>query len=210
MHDDDHHWLKHGSTSSGEVREVYDAWADDYDETLQGWDYRAPAQAAEMLCAAIPADAVVFDAGCGTGLTGLALRAAGFTGLIDGVDLSPVSLREAEKHGVYRSLVEADLQALPLPIRDNTYDALLCVGVLTYVPDSEAILREFARLVRPGGHVLITQREDLFEERGYRALFDTIGDVISGVTISEPRLYLPNNPDFGHDIKVVFAMMQVT
>jgi predicted TPR repeat methyltransferase len=93
MHDaGDHDWLKQGSTSSGEVRKIYDDWAASYDKTLERWDYRAPAQAAELLRAAIPAGSVLLDAGCGTGLTGLALRAAGFVGPIDGVDLSPASL----------------------------------------------------------------------------------------------------------------------
>ena len=209
MHDEDHHWLKHGSTSSDEVREVYDAWAEEYDETLGGWDYRAPGEAADMLRGAIPPDAEILDAGCGTGLTGLALRQAGFSGPIDGIDLSPVSLRKAERHGVYRALREVVLQSLPLPIPDNAYDAVLCVGVLTYVPDGEGILREFVRVVRPGGRVLVTQRDDLFEARGYRAIFERLAGSVGTVTVSEPRLYLPNNPDFADRIKVVFASMTV-
>lgn len=59
----DHDWLKQGSTSSGAVREIYDDWAGHYDETLKSWGYDAPVQAAEMLRAAVPADAVVLDAG---------------------------------------------------------------------------------------------------------------------------------------------------
>jgi ubiquinone/menaquinone biosynthesis C-methylase UbiE len=210
MHEqDDHHWLKHGSTTSSEVRDVYDEWADSYDETLEDWDYRAPAKAAGMLRAVLPAEAALLDAGCGTGLTGLALRAAGFTGPIDGIDLSPVSLGLARRHGVYRNLSVVDLQALPLPIPDDSYDALLCVGVMTYVPDGEGVMREFARVVRPGGHILVTQRDDLFHERGYAAMFERLAEVIGDVTISKPLPYLPDNPDFGEDIKVIYATMQV-
>jgi len=76
MHDTGNHgWLKQGSTSSGEVKKIYDDWADSYDKTLESWDYRAPAHAAELLRAAIPADSVLLDAGCGTGLAGLEHRA---------------------------------------------------------------------------------------------------------------------------------------
>ena len=209
MQDDDHHWLKDGSTTSDEVRAVYDEWADTYDETLASWDYRAPAEAARMLRAELSADAAILDAGCGTGLTGAALRAAGFSGPIDGIDLSPVSLKEAQTHKVYRDLSVVDLQALPLPIRDNAYDGVLCIGVMTYVPDGEGILREFARVVRPGGRVLITQRDDLFRERGYAEMFDRAADVVGDVRLSEPQPYLPGNPDFGENIKVIFAMMTV-
>ncbi len=211
MHDaEDHDWLRQGSTSSGEVRKIYDDWAASYDETLESWNYRAPAQAAELLRAAIPAGSGLLDAGCGTGLTGLALRAAGFVGPIDGVDLSPSSLREAEKHGVYRTLTAMDLQTLPLPIPDDAYAAVICVGVLTYIPDSEGVLREFARLVGSGGRILITQRDDLFHERGYGATFGNLADVVGDVTVSDPLPYLPDNPDFGEEIGVIYAMMKAS
>jgi predicted TPR repeat methyltransferase len=211
MHDTgDHDWLKQGSTLSGEVREIYDDWAGSYDETLESWDYRAPAQAAEMLRAAIPAGSVLLDVGCGTGLTGLALRAAGFVGPIDGIDLSPASLKEAERHDVYCSLTAIDLQTLHLPIADDAYDALLCVGVLTYIPDSEGVLREFARVVRSGGRILITQRDDLFRERGYSAMFEKLADVVGDITVTDPLPYLPNNPEFGDEINVIYSMMTVS
>lgn len=210
MHDsEDHHWLKQGSTSSSEVRKIYDDWAGSYDETLKGWDYRAPAQAAQMLRAVMPAQSTLLDAGCGTGLTGLALRSAGFVGAIDGIDLSPTSLREAEGRGVYRSLSAVDLQEFPLAIADDAYDGLLCIGVLTYIPDGEGIMREFARVVRPGGRILITQREDLFAERGYGSMLERLAGIIGDVTITDPQPYLPLNPDFGAEIKVIYVMMQV-
>lgn len=208
MHDtSDHDWLKQGSTSSGEVKEIYDDWAGSYDEALENWDYRAPASAAEMLRAAVPAESALLDAGCGTGLTGVALRAAGFVGPIDGVDLSPASIRQAQPRGVYSSLTAMDLQKHPLPIPDDAYDALLCVGVMTYIPDGEGLLREFARVVGSGGRILITQRDDLFHERDCSAMFGKLADVVGDVTVTDPRPYLPNNPDFGAEIKVIYAMM---
>jgi predicted TPR repeat methyltransferase len=205
----DHDWLKQGSTSSAEVGEIYDGWAAEYEETLAQWDYRAPVQAAALLRAAVPDGAALLDVGCGTGLTGAALRATGFTGPLDGIDLSPASLKEAEKHGVYRRLTAMDLQSLPLPLTEDVYQAVICVGVLTYIPDGEGVLREFARLVAPGGQILITQREDLYRERGYAALFDALADVVGDVAITGPLPYLPDNPDFGTAIGVVYAMMTV-
>jgi predicted TPR repeat methyltransferase len=207
---EEHDWLKQGSTSSGEVRKIYDDWAGSYDETLESWDYRAPTQAAEMLRDATPAGSILLDVGCGTGLTGLALRLAGFVGPIDGIDLSSTSLREAERHDVYRSLTAVDLQTLPLPILDDTYDALLCVGVLTYIPDSESVLREFARGVRSGGQILVTQRDDLFRERGDSRMFERLSDIIDDIKVTEPLPYLPNNPDFGDEIRVIYSIMTVS
>ena len=125
---DDHSWLKSGSTSSADVKRAYDDWADSYDETLESWDYRAPRQAAAYLRDDVASDAVILDAGCGTGLTGLALREAGFDGPIDGIDLSAESLNEAEKRGIYRNLTAVDLQSTPLPVPADRYDALICIG----------------------------------------------------------------------------------
>ncbi|MFP6746933.1 MAG: class I SAM-dependent methyltransferase [Alphaproteobacteria bacterium] len=208
---DDHDWLRQGGTSSADVAKSYDDWAVTYNETLAEWDYRAPGDAARLLRTTAPSDAVILDAGCGTGLTGAALRAAGFRGPIDGLDLSPASLEEAEKQGVYRDLRQANFQSLPLALAGNSYDALICVGVLTYVPDSAGILAEFARLVRPGGTVLATQRDDLFTERRFGETLASLASsgLIANLTITEPQPYLPANPDFGDAIKVIHATMSV-
>ncbi len=208
---DDHSWLKQGSTSSGEVAKTYDAWAVTYDDTLADWDYRAPRQAAHLLWTGMPQASAILDAGCGTGLGGAALRAAGFAGPIDGLDISLSSLRQAEKRGVYRNLETASLQSLPLDIPCGTYDALVCVGVLTYVPDSEGVLREFARVVRSGGTLVLTQRDDLFVERDFGAVVKGLAraGVFADIAISEPQPYLPDNPDFGPDIRVIYVTLAV-
>ncbi|MBL6955058.1 MAG: class I SAM-dependent methyltransferase [Alphaproteobacteria bacterium] len=208
---EDHHWLKQGSTASGEVAKTYDDWAASYDVTLADWDYRAPKQAADLLAARMPPASAVLDAGCGTGLVGAALRAAGFTGPIDGLDISPSSLQEAEKSGIYRSLDTANLQAPPLDIPNNTYNALVCIGVLTYVPDTEGVLREFTRLVRSGGVIVISQRDDLFMERGFADAVQGLASagLLTDFAISEPQPYLPDNPDFGAAIGVIYVTMVV-
>ncbi len=207
----DHGWLKRGSTSTDEVRRSYDGWAGTYDADLVEWDYQAPVQGAALLRDAIPATGTVLDAGCGTGLVGTALRGAGFTGAIDGIDLSPASLDKARARDIYRDLHTADFRALPLAIGDGAYDALICIGVLTYVPDSEAILRDFARIVRQGGIVLVTQRDDLLRERGFEGTIRGLVDrsVYAEASVTEPKPYLPANPDFGADINVVYAMLTV-
>ena len=207
----DQGWLKQGSTSSAEVRQSYEDWAGSYDNDLLDWDYRAPLEAASLLKSSIPVSSTILDAGCGTGLVGAALKQVGFTGHIDGIDLSPSSLERAEERGIYRRLRQIDFQDLPLDLPDDTCDALTCVGVLTYVPDSEAILREFARVVRPGGVAIVTQRDDLFQERAFDRTIQGLVDaqVFQDAVITDPKLYLPANPDFGLDIQVIYAILTV-
>lgn len=195
--------LRNLSQKSDDVAEYYDEWAEDYDQTLAQWRYEAPDQAAARLRAALDADSVILDAGCGTGLTGKALAEAGF-GTIDGMDVSRRSLAVAEKLGVYRSLEHVDMQKLPLPCRDDSYDGLACVGVLTYVPDSSAILEEFCRIVKPGGVMILTQRSDLLVERDFPATLEALRREgrLNKTQVSEPMPYLPDNEEFRDEIKV--------
>ena len=163
----DDEWLVSGSTSIEEVRGYYDDQAPTYDETLASWGYDAPWRVAELLLGSLTEASslqTVLDAGCGTGLAGQALRDAGFEGRLLGVDLSPDSVALARPRGIYDELLVSDLQQ-PLPYEDDSVDAVVCVGVLTYVPDVAAIWVEFCRVTRPGGRVVLTQRDDVWRER---------------------------------------------
>ena len=112
----------------------------------------------------------VLDAGCGTGLSGIAVREAlGREAVIHGIDISTGMLDTAVKTGVYRSLKPANLSE-SLSISDGSYDVVVCVGTLTagHVGPVPA-LREFVRVCRSGGLVVATVRENIWSERGYEA-----------------------------------------
>ena len=111
--------LRVAPTDPIEVRALYDAWADRYEEEVDAWDYRTPTDVAELLRGAQPEAAHVLDVGCGTGRSGRALRDAGFASLV-GCDLSPKALAIAEAAGVYERVVEVDLQQLPTPFRTTS------------------------------------------------------------------------------------------
>ena len=207
----DHAGLRNLSSDSEEVARYYDNWVEDYDQTLRQWRYEAPEQAAQRLRGELAPEAVVLDAGCGTGLSGLALAAAGFS-TIDGMDVSQRSLELAREHGVYRDLAYVDMQDLPLPYADDTYDGLVCVGVMTYVPDSAAILREFRRILKTGGCMVLTQRDDIFEERRFDDTVAALEEegILSGSNISEPMPYLPENAEFGDEVRVHYITCWTT
>lgn len=206
----DHGGLRDLSRNSEDVAQYYDEWADDYDETLARWRYKAPEQVAARMRTALDADTIILDAGCGTGLSGRALAAAGFD-TIDGMDVSRRSLEIAERLGVYRTLQHVDMQKLPLPCDDDVYGGLTCVGVLTYIPDSAAILREFARVLRSGGSMVLTQRSDLLIERDFPATLKALeGEgLIETPDISEPMPYLPENEEFSDEVRVHYITCTV-
>jgi SAM-dependent methyltransferase len=178
-------WLQQDPSDPGAVAGRYDEWAQSYDDDLASWSYQAPAVVAEIVVIRHPDADSVLDVGCGTGLVGRALRARGFPGQLLGLDISEASLAVARQSGAYDSLEPADLQQR-LAVEDRSVDAVVCVGVMTYLPDVEAV-------TRPGGIVVVTQREDLWDTRGCPAVVDRLQDegVWPQVDITGPAPYLP-------------------
>jgi predicted TPR repeat methyltransferase len=186
-------WLHQGASDPREVADRYDEWAQRYDQDLASWSYQAPTVVAAVVGDHHPEPSSVLDVGCGTGLVGRALRARGFPGRILGLDLSQASLERAAGSGAYDALEQADLQQR-LPFGDDSVGALVCAGVMTYLPEVEVVWREFARVVRPGGLVVATQREDLWETRRCQAVVDRLRSegVWTPLEIRGPAPYLPD------------------
>jgi predicted TPR repeat methyltransferase len=185
-------WLHEGTSDPREVAARYDEWATRYDEDLESWSYQGPAVVAETLVTRHPSAGVVLDVGCGTGLVGLATRRSGFAGQLLGLDISEASLEIARGSGAYDLLDVADLQQR-LPRDDDSVDAVVCVGVMTYLPEVEAVWREFSRVTRPGGLVVVTMREDLWLPRECQAVVDRLQreGVWTPVEVTGPAPYLP-------------------
>ncbi len=202
--------LKDGSTDSAAVAAYYDDWAGTYDATLKDWAYRAPADAAAALYRVLRPGAEILDVGCGTGLFGQALS-AGLDCRIEGIDISAASLDIARDRGVYARLHRHDLQTTPLPPVGNAFDAAACVGVMTYIEDPAALLADLCRIVRPGGHILFTQRDDRWAEKGFDALVAGLAArrLWTPLTISEPKPYLPENEEFGDSIRAIHVLCRV-
>jgi predicted TPR repeat methyltransferase len=205
---DERSWLLNNSTDPKSVASYYDDWAERYDAELGEWDYRSPREAARLLADYAPSGSALLDAGCGTGLSG---EAQGFQDVV-GIDISTASLKLSEARGVYSKLQQVDLHSLPLPFEANAFDALVCVGVLTYVEKISATLKDFCRLVRPSGYIIFTCRDDLYQDQGYAQLLAELVDAQCWRPIyqSPPWPYLPENEDFAEKIKVIYCVYQTT
>jgi predicted TPR repeat methyltransferase len=168
-----------------DARALYDDWAATYDADLAGdtQGYVAPTVTADAVVAAAGTGGEMLDAGCGTGLVGVALSERG-VGTIDGLDLSPGMLERARATGAYRELREADLTAA-LELPDDRYDVVVCVGTLTHAHVGPSAIGEFTRVVRPGGYLVATVLDDVWETGGYRAEVDRLAaaDVFEAVSI---------------------------
>jgi SAM-dependent methyltransferase len=94
------------------------------------------------------------DLGCGDGkLTAVILRRAGPRRLV-GVDLDLLEARAAERSGVYETVHAAPADCVPEA--DGSFDFVISNSVLEHVPELPPVLREVARLLRPGGRFLFT------------------------------------------------------
>ena len=104
----------------------------------------------------IDAGQTVADYGCGPG--GLAVelaRRVGDTGKVIGLDINPEFLTRtharAERDGVGDRIETRLVEGNTLPLEDDSVDRVVCKNVLEYVPDPQATINEFRRIVRPGG-----------------------------------------------------------
>src|SRR6056297_2315061 len=118
------------SSGNAQMRALYDEWAVQYDQDLAAKSYQTPTRVAEELTRWLPdRTAPILDFGCGTGLSGAALKTAGYTE-IDGVDLSGKMLEIAQQKSVYRKLMLTD-PAKPLSFEETDYQAVVAVGVIS-------------------------------------------------------------------------------
>ncbi len=123
------------------------------------WDTKfgddLPAYSAAIAQAGIPPGGVIIDVGCGTGRALPALRqAVGSHGTVIAVDLTPEMLRHARVKGrsAHAALILAD--ARHLPFASASADAVFA-GLITHMPDTQAGLRQLARITRPGGLLVL-------------------------------------------------------
>lgn len=104
----------------------------------------------------------VLDAGCGTGYLAAGLRRARPAVPVVGSDLSTGMLESARAAGA-GPLVQAD--ATRLPFATGSFDLVVARGVLHHLPDVPAALREWRRVLAPGGAVVLVSEPTPTVER---------------------------------------------
>jgi SAM-dependent methyltransferase len=95
---------------------------------------------------------VALDATCGTGRLASLLVAGGHR--VIGVDGSPEMLARARARVPEGEFLVGDLHRLP--VEDASADLVTCAPALTHVADLAPVIAEFARVLRPGGHLVIS------------------------------------------------------
>ncbi len=146
------------------VQSGYRQWSATYDQPLRLFPIEEPPMRA--LIDSIP-PGTALDAACGTGRYSAILAHRGHA--VIGVDVSAAMLDMAREKLPGADFRAGDLTALPLP--GDSVDAVVCALALVHIPGVSAALREFARVLRPGGRLLISDVHPFLVTLGWQAQF---------------------------------------
>ena len=128
----------------------YQVWSATYDEPGNGL-FEIEEPIVDEILGSLP-PGVALDAACGTGRYTEYLAGRGHH--VIGVDSSPEMLARARRRVPQAELRHGDLHSLPVP--DDHVDIVVCALALAHLPDLGPPITEFARVLRPGGHLVIT------------------------------------------------------
>tara|TARA_B100001057_G_scaffold240235_1_gene240637 strand:- start:225 stop:887 length:663 start_codon:yes stop_codon:yes gene_type:complete len=150
-----------------EVMKYYDEWGENnkYNNDMVEWNYTGPEESVDILKRYLQnKDALIFDAGCGTGLVGLELKKFGYKNF-HGADLSQ-KLLDTVPENLYKKLTKVDLNQA-IDVKDDFYDAVMCVGTFTFGHVKCNALDEFLRITKKDGLICFTINEGIYEEYGF-------------------------------------------
>jgi len=155
---------------------TYNAAADHFDNgPLAFWDKCGRATVERLR---LRPGATVLDVGCGSGASAIpAAEIVGPRGRVVGVDLADRLLELARAKAASRKLAnvefhQGDMTALGFP--DGSFDAVVCVFAIFFVPDMVSQVRELWRMVRPGGQLAITTWGPRMFEPGSAAWWNAV------------------------------------
>jgi len=93
----------------------------------------------------------ILDIGCGTGMM---MQSMGSHGQTYGLEISPDAIRLSKQRGLHR-IVRSNA-GMGLPFKNAAFDAVTCLDVLEHLDDDRNLIKEVFRVLKPGGHVIIT------------------------------------------------------
>lgn len=167
------------------------AWRYDLVNTLLSVGTDRRWRRAAAAATAVPAGGSALDVACGTGaLTRELARSVEPGGRVVGMDFSPGMLDEARRRSPGMTWVQGD--ALALPFADAEFDAATIAFGLRNLAEPSQGLAEMARVVRPGGRMVVL--EFLRPPRGpigraYRLYLTRVLPVLGGRVSGDPAAY---------------------
>ncbi len=154
------------------TRDFYADWAATYDAEIVENGYATPARCAQAMAKFASADALILDTGCGTGLSGLALKAAGFSN-IDGCDITQEMLIGAQNRGFYRNLWLSEPNTA-LDISRGPYDVIAAIGVIGNGAAPLSFFHDIVGQMRADSYFVFSFNDNTLADPRYEAAVDAI------------------------------------
>jgi SAM-dependent methyltransferase len=136
------------------ARRYFEEFAAGYDEAARDSGWLLNGRLVEALSEVGPVDDAL-DLGCGTGATLCELEQVLPGAILVGVDIAEAMVIRAATRVPTARCVVADLRKY-LDETDERFDVVTAIGAFEFTPDLPGILRGVRRLVRPGGHLVLT------------------------------------------------------
>ena len=138
------------ANTSDDTRDLYAQWSTSYDQEVAENGYATPSRAAKALASHVKdLRTPVLDYGCGTGLSGMALRKVGFSNL-HGIDVSKEMVTIANDKKAYQTLRVFDPDAEP-PLKTGEFEIITAIGVIGIGAAPLTIFDTIISLLVPGG-----------------------------------------------------------
>jgi phosphatidylethanolamine/phosphatidyl-N-methylethanolamine N-methyltransferase len=157
-----------GDFTRDSIARAYGRWAPVYDRVFGQVFARGRAAA---IAASERIGGRILEVGVGTGLS---LPDYSRSNRITGIDIAEPMLRKAQERVRALGLTNIDalsvMDATKLAFPDASFDVVVAQFVITAVPDPDGTLDEFARVVRPGGEIVLVNH--IGAEHGPRAVFE--------------------------------------
>ncbi|WP_424977397.1 class I SAM-dependent DNA methyltransferase [Leisingera sp. S232] len=175
--------------------EHYNQWAASYDAEIAENGYATPGRIAEALAQfQLDLSEPVLDFGCGTGLSGLALRRQGYD-IVDGMEPSEEMLAQAREKGAYRKITRIDASSRK-PIKRGTYRVITGCGVLGTGAAPPEVFDMIMHALPKGGLFTFSYNDHALADRAYttkliewvdvgaaRLLFQEHGEHLPGMNL---------------------------
>ncbi len=194
-------------------RRLYAKWAATYESSfVDAKQYRYPKAIAEVFNDVLPALTRVLDIGTGTGLTGMYVTRLRPEVVIDGMDISPEMLAQAQRKTredgsvVYRALYERDL-TVAVPNENEPYEALFSSGTFTHGHLGPECLRNLLPLLAHDGWLVVGVNNEHFESKGFAGELDSLVALgaIQTPEILRIDVYEPGSVHYGDQARVIIT-----